>query len=109
MNIGIVSEGPTDFSVLERIIMRTLPEAAIIQIHPIRAVLEEVGTGWKGVRRWCERYSQSPTEIISVDRKLDLLIIHVDCDIARELGISMDCPPAQPTAAQLREYVLSTW
>jgi hypothetical protein len=44
-----------------------------------------------------------------VDRKLDLLVIHVDCDVAREFCISMDCPPAQPTAALLRDQVISSW
>jgi hypothetical protein len=73
------------------------------------ATLEPLGAGWMGVRRWCRQFCVDPQTILSIDRPLDALIIHVDCSAARQLGISMCCPPAQPTAFALRKIVTTEW
>lgn len=61
------------------------------------------------MERWCRQFAMAPQAILSVDRPLDALIIHVDCSVARQFGISMCCPPAQPTASALRELVMTSW
>jgi hypothetical protein len=40
---------------------------------------------------------------------LDLLVIHVDCSMAHNLGISHPCPPADATSNALREAVTRGW
>jgi hypothetical protein len=84
-----------------------------------------MGTGWKGVRRWCretwQRDGSSLDKILSGDTgpPLDLLVIQVDADIADEADLQTDdqspvpdvrrpCPPIAGTAIQLRR-VIARW
>jgi hypothetical protein len=109
MNIGIATEGPTDFIILQHLIADVCPTANILLLHPIRAALRELGTGWMGVKNWCQEFCKRPTAILSVDQPLDILVIHADCSIAHNFAISMACPPAQPTALALREHIKADW
>lgn len=84
----------------------------------------ETGAGWKGVRRWCRQTWQSEgssleTIIASIAPPIDLLVIHVDADIAAEYDLQDDdpepiehvaqpCPPAAPTVAGLAQ-VIGRW
>lgn len=90
MNIGTVVEGPTDRLVLQAILDRLLPgEHRYLPLQP-PATFGERGTGWKGVRRWCrETWQRSGSDLdrlLAGDTgpALDLLVIHVDADIADE-------------------------
>jgi hypothetical protein len=108
MNIGVVSEGPTDALVLDILINSVLPNAHIVNIHPSPAAVD-IGTGWTGVQRWCAQFCAEPDIFSSIDRPLNLIIVHVDCSMAWHFDISMDCPPAQLTASHLRRVVSEQW
>ena len=123
MNIGTVVEGPTDRLVLQAILNRLCPgHHRYFSLQPTET-FGKMGTGWKGVRRWCretwQRKDASLDKILSGDTgpPLDLLVIHVDADIAIEhdlqdeddtpiLDVQQPCPPAAATAEQLRHIVI---
>jgi len=122
MNIGTVVEGPTDRLVLRVVLDRLCPgDHRYFPLQPTET-FGETGTGWKGVRRWCHQTWQlngsSLDEILSGDTgpAMDLLVIHVDADIATEHdlqegnaapipGVQQPCPPAEATVNQLRRVV----
>ncbi len=125
MIIATVVEGPTDYVLLEAVVRRLIPGD-----HRFRPLQPEVppartGAGWKGVRRWCRETWEvkgSSLELLlssAAGERVDLLIIHVDCDVAGEQdlqeGVSDPvaapnplCPPISRTAGFLRE-VLARW
>jgi len=123
MNIGTVVEGPTDRLVLQAVIERLCPgDHRYFPLQP-PTTMGETGTGWKGVRRWChetwQRKGASLDKMLSsgTGPALDILVIHVDADIATEpdlqegtdepvLNVQQPCPPAEATANQLRRVVL---
>jgi len=124
MIIGTVVEGPTDRVVLEAIIAKLIPgDHSFLSLQP-QSTLGETGAGWKGVRRWCrqtwQREGSSLDAILSsVYPPIDILVIHVDTDIANEHDLQADdpeplddptqpCPPAAATAAGLAQ-VISRW
>lgn len=84
MNIGTVVEGPSDRLVLKALLDKLLPgEHRYFALQP-PLTFGETGTGWKGVRRWCQQTWQledsSLKKILSsgVAVPLDLLVIHLD-------------------------------
>ncbi|MEA3340443.1 MAG: hypothetical protein U9R15_10805 [Chloroflexota bacterium] len=125
MNIGTVVEGPTDRLVLQAILDKLCPgEHRYFPLQPTET-FGETGTGWKGVRRWCyetwQREGASLDRILSGDTGpvLDLLVIHIDADIAAEHDlqegddapipdVQQPCPPAAATADQL-ERIIARW
>ncbi len=58
MNIGTVVEGPTDRLVPEAVIASLIPgKHRYFRLQPQTAqsgLFSEKGTGWKGVRCWCQ-------------------------------------------------------
>ena len=122
MNIGTVVEGPSDRLVLQAVLNRICPgEHRYFPLQPTET-FGEMGTGWKGVRRWCRQTWQIPGS--SLDKllsgetgsPLDLLVIHIDAEIAVEHdlqeedetpipNVSQDCPPIQLTTNQLKRVV----
>ena len=122
MNIGTVVEGPTDRLVLQTVLDRLCPgDHRYFPLQPTET-FGETGTGWKGVRRWCretwQREGASLDKILSSDTgpALDLLVIHVDADVAVEHNlqegdnapipdVQQPCPPAEATANQLGRVV----
>ena len=127
MNIGTVVEGPTDRLLLESVLEALLPgsveEHRFFALQP-GSTLGKSGSGWKGVRRWCRQVSQrlgSGLDFIlsgSAGPPLDLLVIHIDADVATEpdlqenvlspiIGVAQPCPPASATAGQLGRVILS--
>lgn len=123
MIIGTVVEGPTDRLLLEAVISKLIPgEHRFRRLQP-QLPFGEMGTGWKGVRQWCQqtwqREGSSLKTILSVVDPLDLLVIHVDADIATEHDLQADdpepieqvaqpCPPVDPTVAGLVK-VIGRW
>ena len=127
MNIGTVVEGPSDRLVLKAVLDKLLPgEHRYFALQP-SLTFGEMGTGWKGVRRWCQQTWQledsSLEKILSsgVAVPLDLLVIHLDADIAGEydlqahsshepaiLDVQQPCPPVQETVNKLRQ-VIARW
>jgi hypothetical protein len=128
MNIATVVEGPTDRIVLEAVLDKLLPgEPAEHRYFPLQPTptFGATGTGWKGVRRWCrqtwERPGSSLDTVISAGAgpSLDLLVIHVDADIAYEndlqegedepvRNVQQPCPPASATVDRVCE-VIKRW
>lgn len=122
MNIGTVVEGPTDRLVLQAVLNRLCPgEHRYFPLQPTET-FGETGTGWKGVRHWCrgtwQREGGSLDKILSGDTgpALDLLVIHVDADVAAERDlqdkdntpipdVQRPCPPIAATTRQLRRVV----
>ncbi len=125
MNIGTVVEGPTDRLVLQAVLDTLFPgDHRYFPLQPTETFGER-GTGWKGVRRWCyetwQREGSSLEKILSGDTgsPLDLLVIHVDADIAGEhdlqdeddapvRDVQQPCPPIEATTNQLR-LVIAHW
>lgn len=121
MNIGTVVEGPTDRLLLEAVLNHLLPgEHRFFPLQPTET-LGRTGSGWKGVRRWCnetwQREHSNLEKILSgaTGPALDLLVIHVDADIAFEQELQQDavlpispqpCPPISATVAQIEALIL---
>jgi hypothetical protein len=120
MIIGTVVEGPTDRILLEAVLQRLIPgEHRFLPLQP-PVTFGELGAGWKGVRRWCrqtwQREGLNLAATLASGPPLDLLVIHLDADVARESdlqegeadpidGVVQPCPPASATAARLTAVV----
>jgi hypothetical protein len=122
VKIGTIVEGPTDRLFLETIIAKLCPGDHIyLPLQPAdnSASFGRTGTGWKGVRRFCYDVWQSLDSNIAAlirDHQIDLLIIHIDADIALEHdlqenitypveNVRQPCPPILPTVQNLKEVV----
>jgi hypothetical protein len=120
VTVGIVAEGPTDQAVFDHIVHALVQdELRILPIQPEASDtfggFGEQGSGWSGVRHWCEDTVATAGGIlryISTDfgPQIDILVIHVDADIAADPQIQKErpCPPAADTVDELRK-VLSGW
>lgn len=128
MNIGTVVEGPTDRMVLEAVLQKILPDVSTgHRFFPLQPsiTLGETGAGWKGVRKWCRQTWQRPGSSLDLilsgktGPALDLLIIHVDADVACEndlqegcenpiSDVQQPCPPVISTITRL-EQVIGCW
>ena len=131
LRVAAAVEGPTDAIVLRAVLDRLLGNAEF-EFQTLQpegsavfgsAPFGKTGVGWGGVYRWAR---QSATEGggsvagSSVLSNHDLLIIHVDADVAgttyasagvrhppcQDLPCERDCPPADQTTNALRTVVL---
>jgi hypothetical protein len=118
LRVGFVAEGTTDYIVLDALAQRFIGTDNYVtrQLQPPQSAYTEgqgpLGGGWKGVLKWCESIGSTDGGIVDSlpIANYDLLIIHVDADIAGEtdlssLNLSEPCPPAQPTCNNIRRYV----
>lgn len=122
LTIGMVAEGPTDILLLRALIdefakatddcFENLPYYKILQPEESATTgFGDYGGGWRGVTRWCQNFIKSfPDEVLFKGPQLDLLIIHLDADVAREAEINCarPCPPAQETCEALGQKII-TW
>jgi hypothetical protein len=110
MRIGIVAEGPSDQQLLRAIIQAVRPDAETQFLQP-EQILGSRGSGWRGVRNWCEELGGDLEMIMEADpkRPLDHLLIHVDCSMAHNVGANRPCPPAMASATALEAVVLEDW
>ncbi|RLC15147.1 MAG: hypothetical protein DRI57_13345 [Deltaproteobacteria bacterium] len=125
MIIATVVEGKTDHIVLVEILKKLLPAGKHRYLAPLQPTKEfhKRGKGWKGVRNWCKETWQeedcSLKDILSdaTGPAIDMLVIHVDADIAAEHDlqegtdalydpIEQPCPPIQATIRQLRRVIM---
>lgn len=118
IRIGLVAEGVTDRVVIEAAIESMLgdrpyilkllqPESSAFHAGPF-------GGGWKGVSAWCglvrERNGNLAGDIV-LDTN-DIVILHLDADVADEdepakgLPCSRPCPPSSATTDPLRVVFL---
>jgi hypothetical protein len=115
--VGIVAEGPTDHTILVAAAERVLGSPIVplfIQPDASDALggFGDLGGGWKGVRGWCRRIAEEPAGLrgfmsSSYGPVLDVLVIHVDADIAGdgEVNCAKPCPPARDTVLALCQEI----
>ena len=123
--IGLVAEGPTDFVIIEAALKACLPRPFVLTLLQPEATRPEMQGGWGGVYKWCRSVAArgfgAPERDPTLSR-FDLLIIHVDADVAEDsysdivpdiptdvaaLPCSKPCPPPGATVDALRAVVLS--
>jgi len=119
VTVGVVAEGPTDHAVFEQVAQAlTSDELHVLPIQPEASDsfggFGEHGSGWKGVRSWCkniiaESGGVSAYVTAGFGPRIDVLVIHVDADIASDPEIDKEhpCPPADRTVSEIRSMVLS--
>lgn len=117
MTFGLVTEGPTDFEMITQLIQKIVPgEHRFLALQPDLSATEGFGVyggGWKGVLSWCKEFGKSLGIFFFMDNmtpKIDVLIIHVDADIAREqeINCSRPCPHAEATVIELEKILKYT-
>ncbi len=96
MTIGIVAEGPTDSLLIELLINRLLQtEHRYVELQPKQSKTGDFGVyggGWRGVRAWCQMLARDSQKLKAHFLQLDLLIIYIDADVARENEINCAKP-----------------
>jgi hypothetical protein len=129
LRVALVAEGPTDHVVIEAALRSMLKERPFVltQIFPEGSTsFGELGSGWVGVYRWCHKSARRGQGRLSSDEILfqncDLLILHLDADVAGysyndgsitpdstdgALPCALDCPPPSDTTNVLRMVLLS--
>ncbi len=119
LTIGLVTEGPTDRMLIKDLISNKLfpGKHRYLILQPEESETIGFGTyggGWKGVLGWCSAltrdFNQLATYFDKITPKLDILIIHIDADVAREeeINCAMPCPPAKDTCNTLTKQIM-TW
>src|SRR5882724_5697956 len=91
LRVGIVVEGPTDeiviVAALKAILQGRSFVPTLLQPEGSRAFGSR-GTGWSGVYRWCRQSASRGAGKLSDDKLLfleyDLLVLHLDADVAGE-------------------------
>lgn len=122
MRVAVVTEGTTDFLVIQAIVEDLIPGAEVSPIHPEVPLLAypeyaaaaggaRLGTGWRGVRAWCQEYGDALELVLAVDQAapFDVLIVHVDASMADKVNVERPCPPATATTDGLRLVVIRDW
>ena len=131
VRIAVVAEGPTDVVVLGAVLDCILAETEY-ELHTLQpegsvafgtAPTGRTGSGWGGIYRWA-RQSAAEGDGSVVDSSAlfyhDLLIVHVDADVAgntytsasihdwpvHDLPCRQPCPPPNETTNALRRVVL---
>lgn len=102
--VHVVCEGPSDSVVIKAALARRLGDFVMTQIQPEQSLFGgdqgPLGGGWRGVEAWCRQVADLGG--LSASGRLanaDLLIVHVDADIADEedIACAKPCPPPSPT------------
>ncbi|MBK7780579.1 MAG: hypothetical protein IPJ58_07275 [Ardenticatenia bacterium] len=130
LNVALVAEGPTDGIIIECALRSMLQGRRFVmtQLQPEGSVAFGYSRpGWGGVYRWCKQSALRGGGRLAMDRlvldRFDVLVIHLDADVAAgtyaDAGIVPDskdealpcelpCPPVSDTTNALRD-VLLTW
>lgn len=116
LNVGIVAEGPTEMMLFKALINKLIPGSHYYyELQPPVSATPGFGShgaGWKGVRGWCEEigreFDELPRFIRCLDPPLDMLIIQLDADVAREAEVNCvrPCPPIEETIVLLEKRLL---
>jgi hypothetical protein len=82
----------------------------VTRLQP-EVTLGRSGAGWTGVRNWCTEFGPDLSSFLRADpaNPIDLLLIHVDCSMARHVAAERPCPPGGDTAGALERVVIHTW
>lgn len=131
LRIALVAEGPTDFEVIQAALKAVLAEPFVMVLLQPEATRPQLGAGWCGVVKWCREAQQRSHDQSNGDPTLvgfDLLIVHLDVDVASEqygdcgaliensaqashwksLPCVKTCPPVANTVKSLVE-VIESW
>jgi hypothetical protein len=126
--IALVAEGPTDYEVISAVLRAVLDRPFVLTMVQPEATRPEFGGGWGGVLKWCYQVAQSGCASLDSCPLLtgfDLVIIHVDADIAsmnygdcgpevadlaarkrwRNLPCELSCPPPLQTVEWLENSI----
>jgi hypothetical protein len=108
--------------VIKAVVEALLDDVEVTPIHPevplaaypeYEAAVGQgyLGTGWRGVRAWCQEYGQELELLLTADivRPYDALIIHVDAAMADKVDREQPCPPARATTDGLRALIVQDW
>ena len=132
LRVAVAAEGPTDVIVLEAVLESLLADVEF-RLNPLQpegsaafgaTACGDTGVGWGGVYGWSRQASDEGDGAVSgssVFDSHDVLIVHVDADVARktyvtagiidapndDLPCSRPCPPAHDTTNALRAVVLN--
>lgn len=125
LRVALVAEGPTDRIVIEAAIASILRNRAYVlrQLQPEESVaFGPLGTGWGGVYHWCQQAARRSRGAFRDDPLFvmyDLLVLHVDADVAdrryseanivetvEDLPCARPCPPASASTDPLRKVLL---
>ena len=128
VRVAVAVEGPTDAIVLQAILKCILGsiefEFQILQPEGAASIsLPSAGVGWGGIYRWCRQSATKGGGSVGGSAVLsnhDLLIVHVDADVAgktyasagirdaprQDLPCNRPCPPPSDTTNALRTVVL---
>jgi hypothetical protein len=112
MVIGTIVEGASDRIVIESVFTSLFPgDHLFLNLQPIETLGDykgrSTGTGWKGVRKWCDEALRKPgltvEEFMSADagRPMDVLIVHLDADVAHEPDLQENLAPPEPATEPL--------
>ncbi len=126
--IALVAEGITDFVIIEATLKAVLKRPFVLtQLQP-EPTRPDMGGGWCGVFKWCQDFRLRGAASIEDDPTLsqfDLVIIHLDADVAGKhyadcgsavehaaaalqgLPCEQPCPPPANTVAALEKVLLS--
>jgi hypothetical protein len=116
LHIGVVAEGPTEMMLFKALINKLIPGSHhYYELQPPVSATPGFGShgaGWKGVRGWCEEIGREFKELSHFIRclnpPLDMLIIQLDTDVAREPEVNCmkPCPPIEETVVLLEKKLL---
>ncbi|HQV21742.1 MAG: hypothetical protein H6996_03360 [Moraxellaceae bacterium] len=132
LRIALIAEGKTDYIIIEAALNAILPKPFILTMLPTENTRSELGEGWGKVLKWCQEFTHiNPnvdTRSLATDPTLmdfDLIIIHIDADVAEKsyadygtavaqatatlpiLPCSQPCPPPSNTVSQLQQLLLA--
>lgn len=131
LRIALVAEGPTDYEIIHAALRAVLPQSFVMTLLQPEVTRPATGSGWGGVLKWCHAASQRHVGPLDTDPTLadfDLIIIHLDADVAgmryadcgpeveptahaqgwMPLPCQRPCPPVADTCARLTT-VLTSW
>jgi hypothetical protein len=107
LRVALIAEGPTDAIIIEAALKKLLPRAFVLtQIQP-EVTRPKLGTGWGGVLRWCIEFASRGHSRLEDDPTLpgfDLVIIHLDADVAERSGNGARKRSASRTRSRPRIY-----
>lgn len=115
--VRLVCEGPTDSDVIAAVLDAHLHgrEYQLTRLQPDGSLYGgdagPHGGGWKGVRGWCRAAAEAGglEAVGALGPDVDVLVIHVDADVAAdpEHGVLRPCPPPDATIEAVEAIVMS--
>lgn len=110
MLAAVVCEGPTDFVVLKELLYRICSKLDdVIPLQPEGDETSFEAGGWLLVKKWCQDNGPKLSSFLGhrYGDPIDILLIHVDGDIAASLGIDVQGRAAKEIAQDVCKTVKS--